>query len=208
MELINQLELLKNKRPIFHSEADFQFSLAWELQTSYPDAEIRLEYCPRQSPNMHIDIVAFVNSRCYPIELKYKTLKLEYTNGEEYFSVKNHGAQDIGRYDCLKDIERIEYLSKVIDNFERGYVVVLSNDPLYWTIPQSQKPTNSDGFRIHDGLIKTGTYCWSDTAGAGTTQGREAPIRLAGEYPVRWREFSRLNDGKNGTFQYTVFTIR
>lgn len=38
--LLNQLAL---KRPIFHSEADFQHTLAWEVHLSHPAAEVRLE---------------------------------------------------------------------------------------------------------------------------------------------------------------------
>lgn len=37
------LKELAKKRPVFHSEADFQHALAWEIQITYPDANIRLE---------------------------------------------------------------------------------------------------------------------------------------------------------------------
>lgn len=37
------LSTLSVKRPIFHSEADFQHSLAWEIREHYPESEIRLE---------------------------------------------------------------------------------------------------------------------------------------------------------------------
>lgn len=38
------MKSLSEKRPIFHSEADFQFALAWEIQKEYPKANVRLEY--------------------------------------------------------------------------------------------------------------------------------------------------------------------
>ncbi len=31
-------------RPIFHSEADFQHALAWQIHEAMPDCEIRLEW--------------------------------------------------------------------------------------------------------------------------------------------------------------------
>jgi hypothetical protein len=31
---------LATTRPIFHSEADFQHQLAWDIHTSHPDSEI------------------------------------------------------------------------------------------------------------------------------------------------------------------------
>lgn len=37
---------LAHRRPIFHSEADFQFALAWRIKETLPDYEIRLEYEP------------------------------------------------------------------------------------------------------------------------------------------------------------------
>jgi hypothetical protein len=39
-EIIRQLSIW---RPIFHSEADFQFSLAWMIKEQYPNCEIRLD---------------------------------------------------------------------------------------------------------------------------------------------------------------------
>lgn len=37
---------LAGTRPIFHSEADFQHALAWEIQNQHPQAAVRLEYRP------------------------------------------------------------------------------------------------------------------------------------------------------------------
>ena len=67
---------LQKKRPIFHSEADFQFALSWEIKSHYPDANVRLEYCPSIPPNVHIDILLFYCNETISIELKYKTAKL------------------------------------------------------------------------------------------------------------------------------------
>ncbi len=39
-ELLRQLAL---QRPLFHSEADFQHALAWELHNRLPEARVRLE---------------------------------------------------------------------------------------------------------------------------------------------------------------------
>jgi len=86
-----------SKRPIFHSEADFQFSLAWDIQRAYPTADIRLEYPPENEPNRYIDILVRNKEYSYPIELKYKTKKLSATIGDEQFHLKDHSAQDLGK---------------------------------------------------------------------------------------------------------------
>lgn len=51
MDLLPVIELLRQKRPIFHSEADFQFALAWEIQRLYTSTVVRLEYSPAGEPN-------------------------------------------------------------------------------------------------------------------------------------------------------------
>ena len=67
------VDKLKERRKIFVSEADFQLELAWTIKENYPNAKIRLEYCPTFDLNMHIDILVIMNNKWYPIELKYKT---------------------------------------------------------------------------------------------------------------------------------------
>jgi hypothetical protein len=42
-EVAEILSRLAKKRPIFHSEADFQHALAWEVRGMHADADIRLE---------------------------------------------------------------------------------------------------------------------------------------------------------------------
>lgn len=107
------LEQLKKKHRIFHSEADFQFSLAWELQKILPTAKIRLEYCPSFAREMHIDIYVIDEDGSHPIELKYKSRDIELIDDNEYFKLKNHGAQDIGRYDYLYDTRELKIVRQL-----------------------------------------------------------------------------------------------
>lgn len=83
---------LNEERPIFHSEADFQFALAWKLNEYFKkndikNVDIRLEYpFPYVNEedlrhNRYIDIVLIVKDneniqKMIPIELKYKTICL------------------------------------------------------------------------------------------------------------------------------------
>ena len=72
IELI--ISKLKEKRKIFVSEADFQLEMAWIIKEQYPNAKVRLEYCPTFDFSMHIDILVIIDNRWIPIELKYKTM--------------------------------------------------------------------------------------------------------------------------------------
>ena len=103
------LATLANKRPVFHSEADFQHALAWELQLLYPNVNIRLEYRPPWLDRRnYMDIWVIDEDTAIAVELKYKTRSVDISIGGEQFALQNHAAQDLGRYDFVKDIERLE----------------------------------------------------------------------------------------------------
>ena len=102
------MHLLSMWRPIFHSEADFQFSLAWLIKKKYPDCEIRLEFVPEFNPSLHLDILVILNGKWIPIELKYTTKRCIKTINDEVYVLKEQGAKDQGCYNYLKDIMRIE----------------------------------------------------------------------------------------------------
>jgi uncharacterized protein YjbI with pentapeptide repeats len=129
------LATLANKRPVFHSEADFQHALAWELQLLDPNVNIRLEYRPPWLDRRnYMDIWVIDEDTATAIELKYKTRSVDISIGGEQFALQNHAAQDLGRYDFVKDIERLE---RVVAAGRQvvGYAIILTNDPTYWSLP-------------------------------------------------------------------------
>jgi len=206
LDIIKPLNELSKTRKIFHSEADFQFALAWEIHKMYPSAKVRMEYCPAEiDASIHIDILVVIDGNWYPIELKYKSLKCDKVFNDEKFMLKNHGAQDLGRYDYIKDVSRIERLSKGLSNFKKGFAVLLTNDPSYWNNTDSSKTVYFD-FRLSERLIESGILKWAVHAGKGTTKGREKPIALEGEYQIQWEQFSKLDSDRSGTFKYLVIT--
>ena len=115
------VDRLKNRRKIFVSEADFQLELAWTIKENYPNAKIRLEYCPSFDLNMHIDILVIMNNKWYPIEIKYKTKGCKKIIDNEIFNLKNHSAKDVNSYLYLKDIMRIEKIRDNVKEFDKGY---------------------------------------------------------------------------------------
>ena len=72
------LASLAAKRPVFHSEADFQHALAWEIHLAFPDAVVRLErpYRTGEGPRIHLDLWVKGSDRTAVLELKYKTKKM------------------------------------------------------------------------------------------------------------------------------------
>jgi hypothetical protein len=209
MDVIPVMEKLKQKRTMFHSEADFQFALAWELQECYPNARVRLEYCPSSfDPPMYIDILVISGNRWYPIELKYKTLRFKGTVQEERYELKNQGAQDTGRYDVLKDVQRLEGLIRSDSEYEYGFVILLTNDQGYWSRTRNEN-TNDADFRISDTLTKTGQLVWAEKASDGTKAGREDPISLNGSYRLEWSNYSEYDTvAFRGRFKHLVLKIQ
>ncbi len=204
MDLSKPLVELSNSRKVFHSEADFQFALAWKIQEAYPTAKVRLEYCPSCiKTTMHIDILVIIDDDWYPIELKYKTLKCVKDHQGEIFTLKNHGAQDIGRYDFLKDVQRIEKFRRALPKFKKGFSILLTNDPAYWS-NSGRVDTVYYQFKISEHQIKTGKMDWASHAGKGTMKGRESSIELEGEYQINWKMYSQLDETRSGTFKYLI----
>ncbi len=141
-----------------------------------PNAAIRLEYpLSHLDQQIHLDIRIAQSNAVLPIELKYKTHALNIEVGSESFVLKNQGAQDHGRYDFIKDVQRLEQVLTQHEN-SIGYAILLTNDRLYWNAPRREDTIDAD-FRLHNGRILEGTLGWQN-AGAGTTSGRESDIVL------------------------------
>ena len=102
LNLLHVLKSLCRKRSVFHSEADFQFALAWEIQLLIPTAEIRLEYPPEGEPNKYIDILVRNEGSVFPIELKYKTRKLSVFVDSEQYNLKTTGRKTSGPMTSLR----------------------------------------------------------------------------------------------------------
>ena len=197
---------LAKSRPLFHSEADFQLALAWKLREDHPQLAIRLEYRPAKlTQRGYIDVWAADGQEVVAIELKYKTRSLQATANGEVFDLLDQSAQDIGRYDTLKDIQRLEQVVAAVPN-SAGFVLLLTNDRSYWTA-SSRQDTVDAHFRLHEGRLLTGQLSWGDAASAGTRHTRESHLLLAGSYELKWRDYSTIRSGAYGTFRYVLVSV-
>ena len=170
-------------RPVFHSESDFQHALAWEIQRSVPDANVRLEL-PIDSggPRIHVYVRVAHCAATLFLELKYKTRADTIEHNGEHFLLKGQGAQDTGRYDCVRDICRLESL---VDAHPAsiGYAILLTNDASYWKDNGATRAQDA-AFRLSEGGILSGELAWAEHAGRGSIRGREMPHRLRSSYSL------------------------
>ena len=197
------LRALSTKRPIFHNEADFQFTFAWEIQKRRPDFEIRLEYnvpgFDKRYTNIYIK-----KQNPIAIELKYKSKSIKIEKDGEIFELRKHGASDQGRYDFLKDVQRLE---EIVTKYpkSKGYAIMITNDSSYWT--SSQKLNSIDAaFKIHEGQSVNGDLSWSPETGTSSKKNREKPIILKGTYKINWKKYSSLDD-EYGEFRILCLQI-
>lgn len=144
-KILEVIKKLKIERPIFHSEDDFKFSFSKYMLLHLGNCyDIRLEvpmYIKMIKRNnqvkysrVPVDILLIdnIDNVLYPIELKYKTKKLDIKYNNEHYRLTNHGANDIGRFSFRKDIFRIEQLiSDKSNNIKQGFFIVITNDGGY-----------------------------------------------------------------------------
>ena len=196
---------LAETRPIFHAEADFQHALAWEIHQAMPDCQIRLEFnaSTDRAERRYLDL--WLPTLKAAIELKYCTRNLDAIFADERFALKNQSANDVRRYDFLKDIQRLEQ-SVESGLAETGVAILLTNDPLYWK-PAGKSDTADAAFRIHESREITGKLAWSEKASKGTTAGRAQAITISGDYILRWRDYSQLPEPGKSRFRYLAVSV-
>jgi len=179
------MKKLAEKRPIFHSEADFQHELAIIIKDYFNNAKIRLEKpyilsCGKNMKKIKLDMEIRINDKKYAIELKYKTKSFEYELDDDKFNLTNQAAQNDGSYLFAKDTIRIQKLIKQ-HNFNNGFAIFLTNDKGYY-----------------GNLHKNNEYSHSKKDNDN--------IEIA-EYKNKfeWVEYKDFNEGqKNAIFKYLI----
>jgi hypothetical protein len=198
---------LAKHRPIFHSEADFQHAFAWEIHKRLPDSAIRLELpFEDQGRPLHLDVWVSDHDANLAIELKYKTRGVGTVVQGEHYALRDQSAQDLGRYDFIKDIVRLEKI--LIDHPGAvGYAILLTNDSAYWS-SRIGPNTIYEAFRIEEGATLQGTLSWGKGASQGTMRDREAPLALKGKYKAHWQDYSQLTGKKYAKFRFVGIQVK
>jgi hypothetical protein len=196
LKIDSLIDQLAKVRPVFHSEADFQHSFAWELHLRNPESSVRLErVVPTPLGRLHVDIHYTYADLNYVFELKYKTCAGDFAIESESFTLQNHSAHPPSRYDFLKDVFRLEAITRSSARQITGFAIFLTNDKAYWSGPRSGGGI-SEAFSLQEGRLVSGTLDWGPMASAGTKRNREKAIDLSRKYHLRWRDYSdrRIRD--------------
>ena len=192
---------LAKRRPVFHSEADFQHELGWTLKEHHNGIKVRFEYpVPLASEHGSIDI--WLHEGPTVIELKYWTRRIELTVENERFDLRQQGRQPPNRHAFWKDVARSEKLYRK-GHVQNGYIIALTNESGYWN--KGKPHTIDTKFRLHEGQETSGELMWK--AGAKSARGL-APLALFGHYHTHWRNYSApAPDKPGGEFRYLLLDV-
>jgi hypothetical protein len=149
-------------------------------------------------------MLAALDGQRVALELKYLLRNLTTAWEGEDFVLPSQSAQDVRRYDFIKDIVRLENV--VPDVADVGYAIAVTNDPTYWT-PSSRASLTDAAFRLHEGRELSGHLAWAGTTGAGTMSKREEALSLRGSYVTGWRPFSRVQGVGYPEFRYLAVEV-
>lgn len=201
---------LSKSNPLFCSEFEFQFYLAWKIKELYGNEyQIHLEYPIKdyEGKNKNIDLLLVNCSGGFiPIELKYCTSKFEQNFGDFSYKLKEHSANDQTRYKYLKDIYRLEVFKANESKFIVGYAIIITNQYRTWQKIVNKSQTDY-AFSLEDNsLISSGIKKWAENTALSTQ--KDCPqIVLQNDYFIKWQDYSTFDD-RHGQFKVLVTEVK
>lgn len=163
---------------------------------------------------MYIDLVVSdeKGKEYIPIELKYKTRKLNQTavifnkkqNGVDV--LRDQGAQDLGRYGFWRDIYRLELVRNNYAAVRNGIALFVTNDPAY--INNTNDPhVNYYDFHMKDGRTNvSGPLDWQNNN--SKIAKAHLGFTLAGTYDIQWTPIgSHSNPRSRADFSYCLVVV-
>lgn len=208
------MAFLESNNELLFNERDFQMHLATWLRNSanaYDDVDVEY-YVPKTEldnyiwdSELRLDIVVKKGGEYCPVELKYKTKKVERQISrfdeampDKVVVMKNQGAQDLGMYDFWKDVRRVELVRNRFERVKGGLAVFVTNDPLY--TKKSRENSNNFLFNMDEGKHLVVKH-WQNPE--STCAKTHPDFEVEKEYGIKWHQ--RTID--NVEFYYCIVTI-
>lgn len=214
---------LESNEELLFNERDLQMHLATWLRNSkksYDDVDVEYyvpweelgkdtsgEYKYIWKSELRLDIVVKKDGEYCPVELKYKTKKVERKISrfneelsDEVIIMKNQGAQDLGMYDFWKDIRRVELVRNRFTNVKGGLAVFVTNDPLY--TKASRENSNNYLLNMTEGKHSVIKH-WQNKESACAKMKSYKSFEVEKEYSIKWHH----RNVDNIQFHYCVVNI-
>jgi len=194
---------LINQRKVFHSEADFQFALAWQIQQLHQDADVRLEVPVTRASGGRTELDIQVQRgdpiEVTAIELKYRTALWAGTSEGEDFNLRYHSATDLGFLYFARDIQRVEELIGQ-GSADHGYAIFLTNEQRYTR--HLARKCNFTDFQLENGGLLGPILNW-----AGDPNHKNS-LNLKSSYAIKWVPFSTITAANGTATQFSVLMVK
>ena len=207
---------LESYNELLFNERDFQMHLATWLRNSanhYDDVDVEY-YVPKTElgnyiwdSELRLDIVVKKDGEYCPVELKYKTKKVERQISrfdemldDKVVVMKNQGAQDLGMYDFWKDVRRVELVRNRFKNVKGGLAVFVTNDQLY--TKASRQNSNNYLLNMTEGKHSAIKH-WQNEDSACAKMKSYKSFEVEKEYSIKWHH----RNVDNIPFHYCVVFI-
>ena len=207
---------LESNEELLFNERDFQMHLATWLRKSandYDDVDVEY-YVPKiELPNyvwdseLRLDIVVKKNGEYCPVELKYKTKKVERQISrfdeildDKVVVMKNQGAHDLGMYDFWKDVRRIELVHNRFAKVKGGLAIFVTNDALY--TKASRPESNNYLLNMNEGKHSVIKH-WQNENSACAKMNSYKSFEVEKEYSINWHH----RNVDNIPFHYCVVNV-
>lgn len=205
LDVLAVMKRLASQRPVFHSEADFQFAFAQTVVALDPSIRVRLEVPKRAADRRtYVDLSCSVDAHTTLVEFKYVTRGWTGHDGitDETFTLRAHAALDLARLHFIHDITRLEGWVQTEPHTD-GVAVMLTNDDGLWKTPPAPPTTRDREYRIHEGLTITGDLTWGTPDKPYPRNNRS----VRGAYLTRWIDYSHLDDSTGGCLRWLATSI-
>ena len=206
---------LESNEELLFNERDFQMHLATWLRNSandYDDVDVEY-YVPKiklpyyvWDSELRLDIVVKKDGEYCPVELKYKTKKVErqISRFDEMLDkvdvMKNQGAHDLGMYDFWKDVRRIELVRNRFEKVKGGLAIFVTNDALY--TKASRPESNNYLLNMNEGKHSVIKH-WRNENSACAKKNSYKSFEVEKEYSINWHH----RNVDNIPFHYCVVKV-
>lgn len=207
---------LESNEELLFNERDFQMHLATWLRKSandYDDVDVEYYVPKSELPNyvwdseLRLDIVVKKDGEYCPVELKYKTKKIERQISrfdemldDKVVVMKNQGAQDLGMYDFWKDVRRIELVRNRFAKVKGGLAIFVTNDALY--TKASRPESNNYLLNMNEGKHSVIKH-WQNENSACAKMNSYKSFEVEKEYSINWHH----RNVDNIPFHYCVVNV-
>lgn len=235
------LESFGKEKRIFQNEAQFQHELAIEIANNYLDEDTKVILELSSVTNVVMDrngkssrkkdesdiIIKNSKGEYIVVELKYKTIESSYgRNIYGDIDLSYQGAADLGKYDYLKDIYRIEQfkeqqsitftINPVLKKYIAGYAIILTNENKYWLMSKELSFNNTDmNYCItdNDAIDNNIQLEWQiikkkngKEVGNGKPFKQRPPLQFRNKYKFKWLDYCDIQNKPK--FRYLITNIK